>query len=281
MTKVLVTGANGFIGKPLVKALELEDIYVITLNSNDGDIANKDTWKKLSAVDTVIHLAGRSYVPDSWKDPAGFIDTNVNGTRLALDYCKKYQSKLIFVSAYIYGNPEKLPIHELDRLSPNNPYALSKYIAERLCQFYSSHWNIAVTVIRPFNVFGPEQRQDFLIPKILKQIKESNIIQVNNLEPRRDYVYIDDLIQALVNALKVTGGFNVVNIGSGVSYSVRELIDIIQDVVGTNLPVYSKKIIRKQEIYEVQADIRMADKLLNWKPRYDLTCGIKKILQTE
>ncbi len=281
MTKVIVTGASGFIGKPLVQKLESIGVSVVSLSRKEGDITNKTIWNNLSPADTVIHLAARSYIPDSWEDPDSFIDTNINGTRLALEYCKKHKSKLIFISAYLYGQPEKLPINESDRISPNNPYALSKYLAEKLCAFYSEHWGIPIAVIRPFNVYGPDQRKEFLIPEILEQIKNNNFIRVKDLEPRRDYVYIDDLIQAIVNTLDIPDGFHIINIGTGTSYSVRQIIETIQTIAGTNLSLESGGGTRKHEISDVRADITAAYELLNWKPKFNLADGIKKIFKLE
>ncbi len=281
MTKVLVTGASGFIGKPLVKKLESIGVTVTSLTSSDGDIVDKNTWKNLSEVDTVIHLAARTYIPDSWEDSDGFIDTNVNGTRLALEYCKKYKSKFIYISAYLYGIPEKLPIHETDRITPNNPYALSKHLAEQLCEFYANYWDLPVTVLRPFNVYGPGQRPEFLIPEIIAQVRSGKEIRIRDLNPKRDYVYIEDLINALIKSLTISEGYNVINIGSGISYSVGEIIGIIQKISETKIPVYSKKIERKCEIYDVYADINQAKSLLGWTPYYSLEDGITKQLQIE
>ncbi len=281
MTKVLVTGANGFIGKQLVDALVQLDLAVISYTHDDGDIAEEDTWKKLPVVDYVFHLAGRSFVPDSWNDPAGFIQTNVNGTGLALDYCKLHGARLIFLSAYLYGVPTQLPISEAEPVSPNNPYALSKHLAEKLCKFYSSYWKVPVTIIRPFNVFGSGQRSEFLIPKIINQVRNSDEICVMDLEPKRDYIYVKDLVNALVKTINLNDGFNFFNIGSGKSYSVRELIDIIQRAARTDLPIRSEYISREQEIPDVRADITRANNQLGWVPKFTFADGIHEILHSE
>jgi len=276
-----VTGANGFIGSHLVKQLKELSHEVIELTSKFGDITKADTWSKVPRTDIVIHLAARSFVPDSWDDPTGFINTNVNGTQFCLEYCCTHNSQLIFVSAYLYGIPKRLPISEADPIQPNNPYALSKYLAEQLCEFYAVYWNVPVTVIRPFNVYGPGQREEFLIPEIISQVQLGKEIRIRDLNPRRDYIYIDDLVDALVKALKISSGYNVLNIGSGISYSVGEIIDVIQRVSGTKIPVYSKQVEREHEISDVYADIDQAKYILGWTPRYSLADGIAKQLQME
>lgn len=281
MTKALVTGAGGFIGRPLLRALDVAGVSTLPLTRANGDVADPETWLRLPAVDHVFHLAGRSYVPDSWQDSAGFMHANVVGTHRVLEYCRNHGAKMTFVSAYLYGVPRHLPIGEGDEIRPNNPYALSKHLAEQLCEFYATYHGVAVTVIRPFNVFGPGQRREFLIPEILEQIHAGREIRLKDLEPKRDYVYLDDVVEALVKTLCVGAGYNVINIGSGISYSVREMVDIIQHVAGTDLPVVSDALVRTQEIPDVRADITRAQELLEWVPRHTFSEGIAKMLQVE
>ncbi|WLE95583.1 MAG: NAD-dependent epimerase/dehydratase family protein [Candidatus Electrothrix communis] len=283
MSKVIVTGAGGFIGKLLVKHLERIDISVLPLIRKNGDITKKETWDDLPAVDHVFHLAGRNYVPESWNDKTGFIYSNVIGTQQALDFCLNHGAKMTYVSAYLYGIPSSLPIREDATIEPNNPYALSKRLAEELCQFYSRYLALTVTVIRPFNVFGPGQRQEYLIPEILKCVQEGREIRLQDLNPKRDYVFVEDVVEALVKTLnfRTDTSYNVFNIGAGVSYSVKELVAMIQKVCGTALPVVSNGIERPQEIPDVCADISQAKELLQWSPRYTFIEGIKQLLHTE
>lgn len=280
MTRILITGAEGFIGRHLLRALEKSGA-LFTLSRRDGDISDPDTWRKVPKTDHVFHLANRSYVPDSWQDEAGFMQTNVVGTQRALDYCREHGARLTFVSAYLYGIPSRLPIHEDDPIRSNNPYALSKQLAERVCEFYATYHNVSISVIRPFNVFGPGQRPEFLIPEILVQLRTGHEIRVKDLEPKRDYVYLDDVIESLLKTLGVDDGYQVFNIGSGISYSVREIIEIIQKIAGTNLPVVSGAIKRPQEISDVRADIARAQKYLGWTPRHTFAEGIAKLLLAE
>ena len=113
MKNILVTGANGFIGSHLSSKLSKESKYNIKkIDRSFGDITNTTTWSNFPKCEIVIHLAGRTFVPDSWVNSKSFINTNVIGTAMALDYCKKNNSKLIFLSSYLYGKPKKIPIDE-------------------------------------------------------------------------------------------------------------------------------------------------------------------------
>lgn len=281
MTRILVTGASGFIGSALCPALRLKNHEVETLQSRDGDIADATTLERIGPVQHVIHLAGRTFVPDSWKEPAAFQKTNVLGTANVLEFCRTRGARLTFVSAYLYGAPERLPVSEDCTPRPNNPYAMSKHLAEQVCEFYTKQYGVAVTVIRPFNIFGPGQKAHFLIPHIVRQVREGRSIQVKDLEPRRDYLYIDDMVDALVRTLGAPSGYNVVNIGSGTSVSVRELIYTIQSVAGTALQVISEGETRHNEITDVYADIGQARLLLRWSPKLSLKQGIKKMMLQE
>ncbi|MBM9577289.1 NAD(P)-dependent oxidoreductase [Leptospira sp. 201903070] len=278
MIDVLLTGASGFIGKALVQNLQNRNLQYFALDRKAGDIANPETWINLPKARTVVHLAGNTFVPESWKNTYLFINSNVMGTQNALDYAESQQAQFVFISAYLYGRVNKLPISELDSVSPNNPYALSKYLAEQLCKFYAEYKNLNVRVLRLFNVYGPGQKEYFLIPSIIKQILEKNEIRVLDLKPKRDYVFLRDVVDAIVSACEPLDGFQIFNIGSGRSYSVEEVIGIIQKIANTSLPIVSNLVERKEEISDVIADISKARNLLGWEPKYTFDSGINEIL---
>ena len=266
-----------------MRALRDAGHQVLELGSRDGDISNSDTLKRFDEVpvDIAFHLAGRTYVPDAWREPVDFQRVNVIGTANVLELCRKRNIPLTYVSAYLYGIPVSLPVKETDRIEPNNPYALSKFLAESLCNFYATHFDVPVTVIRPFNIYGIGQKIHFLIPEIIAQIKAGKPIHVKDLAPRRDYLYLDDLVDGLLCTMASKPGYRVYNLGYGSSLSVTEIIDIIQSVAGTSLEVIGENIPRWNEIQDVYADIGKAQQELAWRPRCSFAEGVRKMLNDE
>jgi len=275
--RTLVTGATGFVGRALALALAEAGHAVTALGRGDGDVTDPATWGQLPAVEHVFHLAGRNFVPDSWHDPAGFLHANVTGTARALDYCRSTGAHLVLASTALFGTARRLPIREEDVVEPSNPYALSKLLAERSCAFYASAFNVPVTVIRLVNVFGPGQRAEFLIPAIMDQVRRGQRIHVKILATRRDFVFIDDAVAGLAAAITRPGGYRIFNVGSGVSHSVQEVVDIVQKAAGTQLPVVSDETLRANEIEDVRVDITRVHDLLGWAPRVTLEQGIARL----
>lgn len=284
MSKILVTGASGFIGRALTPRLAAMGWEVVSMNSTDGDIARWQSLDRFATQDIeyAIHLAGKIFVPDSWDDPQPFFQTNVLGTANILNFCSKRRIPVTYVSAYVYGHPKSLPISEDSLIQPSNPYALTKRLAEQACEFYASAYDLPVTTLRPFNAFGIGQAESFLIPDIINQVLDAREkITVKDLAPRRDYVYLDDLVAALLATLDEPGGYRVFNIGSGISLSVQEVIDVIQDTAGTQKRVVCKHAPRTNELTDVVADISKAGNELEWYPKHSFREGIENIIRSE
>lgn len=279
---VLVTGASGFIGKELVKRLSDRGMHVIALDSSHGDISQPETlhpYKHLP-IERVFHLAGLTFVPDSWEAPLPFQRTNIMGTSIVAEFCRLTGAALTFVSAYVYGVPLLLPISEDIEPKPNNPYAYTKVIAENVCKFYSELYSVPITIIRPFNVYGMGQSNKFLIPTIIDQVLNGDTVRVETLEPKRDYIFLNDLIDALELTLHRRELYSIYNIGSGYSLSVNELIDIIQIEAKTKKKIISANKVRRNEIMNVVADISLARTQLCWEPKTTFEDGIRQILQS-
>ncbi len=277
MKTILITGHNGFVGRRLTAFLEKQGCKVVGIDLPD-DITNIETLQKYNnyKIDHVFHLAAKTYVPDSWQVPFDFYKLNVLGTISILEFCRICKLPLTYVSAYAYGLPKRLPVAESDPLNPNNPYAHSKYLAEQVCKFYSDYYNQKVIVVRPFNIYGEGQEDKFLIPTIINQILFDESVIVTDLLPRRDYIYIDDLLEGIVATMIAKNDYAVYNLGSGYSLSVQEVIDIIQKVLKTNKTVKSKKQSRINELPDVFADITNVKNDLQWIPRYSFIDGITK-----
>ncbi len=275
---ILITGSRGFVGSNLVRKLKNLDTYeLIEFDLQDGDIASHEF--EFSIIDHIIHLAGKTYVPDSWEDPYSFYRTNFLGTVNVLDLCRKHNASLTYISSYVYGQPDYLPINEEHPLKAANPYMDSKIQADAVCRFYASNYNVPTVIFRPFNIYGPGQSGNFLIPKIVQQVvSNSEEINVFSLNTKRDYIYIDDITDALIKSIDVNPDFQILNIGSGTSYSTKEIIDLCQKIAGTSKKVVSGNIERKNEILDVVADIQLANKVLKWEPVVSLEQGLANII---
>ncbi len=279
MKKILITGSNGFIGKNLIKKINNNEYKVYKIDSKNTDLTNNENWLNLPKCNILIHLAAKTFVPKSWKEPDQFITNNLISTTNALEYCRKNNSKLILLSSYMYGEPKTIPTPEKHMIQINNPYSLSKYLSEYTAKFYSDFLEVNLVILRVFNVFGPFQPSNFLISQIMQQIISNKEIEVKSLLPKRDYLYVDDLISAIIKSIKYDGKHNIFNIGMGKSYSVSEVIKIMQEVLESNLIVKTKKESRKMEIMETVADINLAKKELGWEPNYSFKEGIKLLVK--
>lgn len=279
--KILVTGAGGFIGKALAEYLGRKQESVLALSSKELDVTDKRSVDALpvSRIAHIIHLAGKTFVPRSWEAPAEFMETNIFGTLNILELCRNYQIPMTYISAYIYGPPEKNPIRETDQINPNNPYAKSKYMAEELCGFYAKQYGVKVSIIRPFNVYGTGQKETFLIPQIISHAIKEDSIRVMDLAPMRDYIYLEDLLEAIYLTVKKVQEYDVFNIGSGVSYSVEEVIAVVQRILGSHKPVECRHETRKNELNNVVADISHAKEVLGWQPAYTLEQGLSEMIE--
>ena len=284
MKKVLITGGGGFIGQELVKRLQRTDYEIFAPGSGELNIIDQNSFAVCEGqlFNHVIHLAAKTFVPDSWVNPSAFFDVNVGGTKNVLEYCRKQRCSLTYISAYLYGVPEKLPIAENSILQPNNPYAQSKLMAESLCEFYAREYGVTITVLRPFNIYGASQNDKFLIPSIIRQVLNEDVVKLKDLHPKRDYVYIKDLTKAIYLAMsKMTEEkeqYRVYNIGSGYSVSVAQIVDMIQGIMGTEKPVITEMAVRHNEINDVIADITQANRKLNWSPQYSLLDGLRETI---
>jgi nucleoside-diphosphate-sugar epimerase len=179
-------------------------------------------------------------------------------------------ARLVYVSAYVYGIPQFLPISESHPVCPNNPYAHSKWLGEELCRFYSRHFGVPVTVLRPFNLYGTGQDKQFLIPTILQQARNDAAITVKDISPKRDYLHIEDFVQACIKALQSQSQFSVFNVGSGSSVSVEELLDMVKLHSPHKLEWQSTGEIRINEIPDTVADISAIKMALHWRPQLTL-----------
>jgi nucleoside-diphosphate-sugar epimerase len=278
----LVTGAEGFIGRSLVRRLESAGGTVIGVDLRQGDIADPATFHRYDAtqVDHVFHLAGKTFVPESWNAPFDFYRVNVLGTVNVLDFCRRSGAALTYVSSYLYGHPSVLPVDEDHPVQSYNPYSHTKILAESSCSFYAAHFGVKTTLVRPFNAYGPGQSVRFLIPGIIEQVLDPAVetVEVMDLIPARDYVYVDDLAEALARTQERPGG--IYNIGSGRSVTVGELIALVMRISGITKPFGSKGQSRPNEVLDLYAGIARAARELGWQPATTLEEGIRRCIDS-
>jgi len=278
--EILVTGASGFLGRHLMAALAAQGIAARGLSSAGGDIANCPL--PMEGVRQVFHLAGKSFVPDSWQNPQAFYQTNVLGTVNVLEHCRRHSAVMVLISSYVYGQPQRLPIAEDHPIAAANPYAHTKILAEQTAQFYQQRLGVPLVIVRPFNIYGPAQQPPFLIPSIVRQVLDPAVetVRLMDLRPKRDYLYVDDAVAFLLALLR-PGVRGVFNLGSGHSSSVAEVAQLIKDAAGVQKPILSAEQQRPGEVMDVYADTARATAELGWRPRTSLADGIAAVVAAE
>lgn len=276
MNTVLVTGSSGFIGTKVVKKMQNSNIIVDSINSRHIDLRNRNQVMKLNSADVVIHLGGK--IPQKGLEWNEYFDNNVIGALNILEYCmQKKVKKLIYVSTYVYGKPEYCPVDEKHPVNPHTPYSESKYIGERLCEFFCNNSDLNVTILRPFNIFGESMREGFLISNLINSLKTDKKLAIINKNSKRDFLYVDDFVDLLVKILDYDFKFEIFNVGSGTSYSFAQIINKIEKIATQRLNVNYEED-KSSYIDNITADISKIKKSISWMPKISLDQGLQKIL---
>ena len=275
LRRALITGATGFLGRHLGAALAAAGVEVRGVSRSTGhDILRDDL--PLDGVDHVFHLAAATGVPAAWADPPDVLLTNVHGTVRVLDQCRRIGCPVSFASTYVYGKPDRLPVAEDHPVHPSNPYSLSKVLAEEACRGFAGMYALPVSVLRVFNMYGPGQDDRFLVPLILRQAMDPALAEVvvQDLQPRRDYVHVADVVRAFLASTRLRG-FAVLNVGSGVSHSVAEVIALACRAAGADKPARQTGAVRPADVPDTVADIAAIRATLGWAPRIGLAEGLR------
>jgi UDP-glucose 4-epimerase len=285
---VLVTGHSGFLGSNLVSSLN--EYVVIGLSTNTIKDQNYKQIKKdirkvtlntfHEKIQNIVHLAAVTDVFYCQENPQTCFEINVNGTQNMLEIARKNDSKFLYLStSHVYGIPKQLLINESHPTSPTSIYSASKIAGEILCESYAKSYGLDVSIIRLFSVYGPHSPQFLVISKIISQILNGNVVKMGNLKPKRDFLYVSDAISAIKLILKKSHGFNIYNVGTGKSHSIQQICDMLKQISGKNLKIYSEKSQqRKNEINDVRADISKISSL-GWKPKTDINSGLQQTYQ--
>ncbi|GJQ64327.1 MAG: NAD-dependent dehydratase [Melioribacteraceae bacterium] len=274
-----ITGSGGFIGRNLSNLLENSGYKVFGFDKSEGvDISKPGFVPSNIKLDVIIHLAANTFIPDSFNNPFNFFKNNIDTTLSVLEYCRINRCKIVFSSTYLYGQPEHLPIDENHPVLPHSPYTQSKKTSEDLILSYSRDFGVESIILRLFNLYGKGQKGSFLIPTILEQINQKNV-RLKDPRPRRDFINVIDVCEAFKAAIE--NSFKqpeIFNIGFGKSYSISELIEIINQNLGEKINVEFSNEQRPNEIMDVVANTSKAKKMLSWEPKISLEEGMRIIL---
>jgi len=295
--RVLVTGNFGFIGCHLVKALTKRGYEVIGVDIVPRsqvidkahffkvDIRN---YSKLSEVvkrvDLVVHLAALTDAYESLKKPEVYHDVNVSGTLnvLRLSHSLKIEKFVFISSAAVYGEACHLPIDEEHPLRPINPYGATKVACEAYVRAFHCSYNLPAVILRIFNVYGPGQKRTYagVISEFVKRaLLGKTLVIYGDGRQTRDFVYISDVIEAIIKALESDLDFGVFNIGTGKPVTINELAELIKNLTNRNeLPItYEER--RRGDVYQSYADVRRAKKILGWEAKVKLKEGLRKTIE--
>ena len=310
--KILVTGAAGFIGSHLCEALVKEhevigldnfcDYYDIKIKRNNllelakfdnfqiikADIRSKSELEDIFShhkFDIIIHLAAMAGVRPSIADPVLYTEVNINGTVNLLEQCKKHSvKKFIFASSSsVYGNNKKVPFAESDPVDlPISPYAATKKAGELICHTYHHLEHISMVCLRFFTVYGPRQRPDLAIHKFAQKILDDEVISVfGNGSTKRDYTYIDDIIDGILRSVDFVSegcSYEIFNLGESQTISLSKMIQTIEKaLVKTAL----KEILLLQpgDVDQTFANISKAKTLLDYEPKTNFRDGVDKFVE--
>lgn len=309
--KVLVTGADGFIGSHLVEALVHQGasvralVFYNSLNSwgwlDDaapdvrgkfevvaGDIRDAEFVRgAVRGCEIVLHLAALISIPFSYVSTAAFIDTNVAGTLNVLQAARDANvARVVCTStSEVYGSAQRVPIGEDHPLQAQSPYAASKIGADQLALSFYRSFETPVVVLRPFNTYGPRQSARAIIPTVITQIANgAREIELGSLHPTRDFSFVADTVQGFLCAAVAEDAIGqVINTGSDFEISIGDLAKLIAEVMQADVKIkHSAERVRPQasEVERLWADVSLAGKVLGWKPEHGGRDGLARGLKT-
>ncbi|MBL8013710.1 MAG: SDR family NAD(P)-dependent oxidoreductase [Candidatus Omnitrophica bacterium] len=309
--KVLVTGADGFIGSHLVEALveagyqvtafcfynsfgswgwldSLPKDTILKINVVTGDIRDPyGILKALEGIDIVFHLAALIGIPYSYSSPENYVDTNIKGTLNILQAARKHQTSRVLVTSTseVYGTALYVPIDEKHPLQAQSPYSATKIAADRMAESFYRSFDLPVTIVRPFNTFGPRQSLRAVIPTIITQILDGNKVALGELGAYRDFNYVKDVCAAFIAIASSTQTIGEeINIASQKEISIGDLVNVVVDLISPQTKIkveQDKKRLRpkKSEVMRLCGSRKKLEKLTGWKPEYSLESGLKETIE--
>ena len=305
--KILITGADGFIGSHLTEALVLAgyDVRAFVLYNSfnswgwldqchpkvkgnfevfSGDVRDPNGVRAaMKGCDVVLHLAALIAIPYSYHSPDTYVDTNIKGTLNIVQAARDLGvTKVIHTStSEVYGTAQFVPITEEHPLQGQSPYSASKIGADQIAMSFYSSFGTPVSIIRPFNTYGPRQSARAVIPTIITQIANGQRqIKLGSIHPTRDFNYVGDTVSGFMAALKTDRGIGqVINLGSNYEISIGDTATVIADLMGAEIEILTDDIRLRPENSEVErlwASNDKAHNLLDWQPHYAGMDGFKR-----
>jgi dTDP-glucose 4,6-dehydratase len=304
--KVLVTGAGGFIGSHLAEELVRQGAQTRALlhynsagtwgwledsplkgeiEAVPGDITDRDTVNSaVKDVETVFHLAALIAIPYSYQAPESYVRTNVLGTLNVLQAAhERGIARVVHTStSEVYGTARRIPIDEDHPLQGQSPYSASKIGADKIAEAFHLAFGAPVTILRPFNTFGPRQSGRAVIPTIVGQCLSGDAVKLGALSPTRDFTYVGDTVAGFLAAAetKVVIG-ETVNLGVGEEISIGDLAQLIARLVGRKISIQCETIRLRppgSEVERLLSDNSKARRLLGWQPRVTLKEGLQRTI---
>ena len=305
--KVLVTGADGFIGSHLTEALLAEGYKVRALSQynsfNDwgwleginnpdleivtGDVRDPNFCRHITeGCSTVYHLAALIAIPYSYVAPDSYVDTNIKGT---LNMCQAARDcgvkRLVVTStSEVYGTARYVPIDEKHPRQPQSPYSATKIGADAIAMSFYNAFGLPVVIARPFNTYGPRQSARAIIPTIITQIANgAREIKVGDLTPTRDFNFVKDTAAGFIALGRAEGiEGKEINIATGIEVSMRQTLETIADIMGEKVDyVVDPARLRPSgsEVFRLCGDNTLRTSLTDWRPRYDLEAGLRDTVE--
>ena len=291
--RILITGGSGFLGHHLCRALlsaghELTNIDLkpnVEVKTVIGDIRDEELIDSVMAgQEAVFHLAGLIEAGESVEKPKIYIENNILGTLAVLEAMRKHQVKkfLFSSSAAIYGEPLRTPIQEDDRTIPINPYGVTKLAMEGLVSSYVNSYGMTGVALRYFNLYGPGENHEpetHAIPRFIQQISQDDEVTVwGDGSNKRDYIYIDDVVQAHLLALDLPQGYHYINLSGKNATSVNEIIQMLEEITGKMAQVKNYPL-RSGDSQELFADSSKAKQVIGWEAETDIRGGLEKTVE--
>ncbi len=302
--QIIITGGLGFVGCHLIKKLLNKNFFPIIVdnlsNANlnilkelpkksfafiKADINEKEVIiKKLKKFnpEIIIHLAAIHYIPYCANNPKTTRKTNLTGTISILKIAQiKNIKKFIFLSSAAVYSPSNKNLKETNKTIPTEIYGKTKLEAEKKIKECSLKNNMQYTILRSFNIYGPNDLTPHFIPSVLNRLKKSNSIKVGNINTARDFVYVDDLIDILFKIIK-RGKMNkkTYNVGTGKATTGKEIIKIIEKIKKIKIIINNNSnLVREIDQKSLVADIKKISNDYNWNPKYFINNGIKKLIK--